>query len=158
MAVAAAVAAGAGACGGGGASLRTRVDQWASVNAFGQTVGTLLGDGQRVQVVVHEGKGPAALRTVCGVLEADASTAGGTLPTPVTQLTTDLNLAYRGYVAGASLCYGAGNPATVTRSLAAITRSDALLEQAVQLVTQLTGTVPVTTTTTIPGGGAGVGF
>lgn len=154
-AVVLAVGATVAACGGGNASLRSRVDQWESANAFGQTVGTLLGDSARVRAVVQRGQGPAALRTVCGVLEGDASTAGGTLPTPVVQLTTDLDRAYRDDVAGASLCYGAGDPATVSRALSAITRADALLEQAVQLVAGVTGTVPVTTTTTTPGGGAG---
>lgn len=139
------------------APLGAQVAQWESVSGFGSTIGTLVGDGARVVTVVHRGQGTGALKASCGVLEAAASSADATLPAPVTQLTTTLSGAFHDELAAAGLCYGAAptDRATLTHAIADVVRADAQLEQAVQLVSGLTGKVPSTTTTTTPGGGAG---
>lgn len=149
------------ACGGGSsASLSSRVSQWASANGFGSTVGTLLGDGSRVVRVVRLAQGSGSLKASCGVLETDSAKADSLLPTPDTQLTAALNGAITGDATAADLCYSAAptDTAALDRAVADITRADALLESAVQQVSGLTGHVPSTTTTTIPGGAGGDPF
>lgn len=140
--------------------LSARVAQWASGSGFGSNVGTLLGDGARIDRVVDQGQGSGALKASCGVLEDDASTADGTLPTPDTQLTSALSTAFGDDVAAADLCYDASpaDQVALARAVRDVTRADALLESAVQQYSGLTGKVPSTTTTTVPGGGGGDPF
>lgn len=142
------------------ASLPSKVAQWASGNGFGGNVGTLLGDGARVDRVVEQGQGSGALKASCGVLEDDASTADGTLPTPDASLTDALSRAFQDDAAAANLCYGASpaDQAALARAVRDVTKADALLESAVQQFSGLTGKVPSTTTTTTPGGGDGDPF
>lgn len=142
------------ACSSASASASVRLSQWVSSEAFGSSVGTLLGDGGRVIRSVELKQSAGVLRTDCGVLEDDASTAAGNLPTPDQTLTDTLQRAYRTELAAAAACYGA-SPADQERldqALKDVTSADALLEQAVQQVSGVTGRVPSTTTTTVPGG------
>lgn len=156
VSAAVALAAGLASC-SSPPSLGARVTQWVSANQFGQSVGTLLADNQRIVTVVRQGQGAGALRASCGVLESDASTADGSLPTPDTQLTAALNQAFHDEAAAANRCYGASpaEHAVLQATVRVLTRADALLESAVQQVSGITGTVPPTTTTTVPGGGGG---
>lgn len=138
------------ACSSGSTSVSARVSQWVSSEGFGASVGTLLGDGGRVIRSVELKQGAGALRADCGVLEDDASTAAGNLPTPDQTLTDTLQRAYRTELAAAAACYGA-SPADQRRldqALKDVTSADALLEQAVQQVSGVTGRVPSTTPTT----------
>ncbi len=148
---------GAAACGAAAADPGARVVQWMSTSGFGSSVGTLLGDGGHVAEVVHRHLGAGALKAWCGVLESDAASAAGKLPSPDAALTTALDRAYRADQAAATGCYGASpsDTAALARSLADVNTADAYLEQALQRVTGLTGRVPSTTTTTVPGGGGG---
>jgi hypothetical protein len=141
---------GLAACSSGSASASARVGQWVSSEGFGSSVGTLLGDGGRVIRSVELRQSAGALRADCGVLEDDASTAAGNLPTPDQNLTDTLQRAYRTDLAAAAACYGA-SPADRRRldqALEDVTSADALLEQAVQQVSEVTGRVPSTTATT----------
>lgn len=142
------------ACGSSAPTLGAKVSRWSSANGFGSTVGTLLGDGALVQRVVRQQMGSGALKAACGVLETDAATADSVLPTPDTQLTSAINGAITADATAANLCYGASaaDQASLQRAVADVTRADALLESAVQQVSSLTGQVPSTTTTTVPGG------
>lgn len=147
-------AVGLAACSNGSASASVRVSQWVSSEGFGSSVGTLLGDGGRVIRSVELKQSAGALRADCGVLEDDASTAAGNLPTPDQTLTDTLQRAYRTELAAAAACYGASpnDRQRLDQTLKDVTSADALLEQAVQQVSGVTGRVPSTTTTTTPGG------
>jgi hypothetical protein len=138
----------------------SQVAQWVSANQFGSTIGTLLADGARVERVIAEHQGTGALKASCGVLESDAGTAGGVLPTPDRQLTSTVQAAVRDELDAAGHCYGVAptDTAALTTADRDIVRADALLEQAVQEISGLTGRVPSTTTTTTPGGGGGDPF
>jgi len=137
-----------------------QVAQWVSDNQFGATIGTLLADGSRVLRVIGRHQGAGALKAACGVLESDAGSAGGVLPTPDQQLTATLQQAVTDDLQAAGRCYGAtpADGAALAAAGRAIVRADALLEQAVQEISGLTGQVPSTTTTTAPGGGGGDPF
>lgn len=148
---------GAAGCGGPAAGQRARVGQWMSTTGFGSAVGTLLGDGTHIAAAVGRHAGAGTLKAWCGVLESDAATAAGNLPSPDAALTSALDHAYQADQAAAAACYGA-SPSDVTeldRSVSEINVADAFLEQAVQHVSALTGQVPSTTTTTVPGGAGG---
>ncbi len=150
-------AVGVAGCGSSAAGPSTRVGQWMSTSGFGSAVGTLLGDGTHVVAVVRHHAGASTLKAWCGVLENDAATAAGNLPSPDAALTSVLDHAYQADQKAAAACYGA-SPSDVTeldRSVAEINVADAYLEQAVQHVSALTGQVPSTTTTTVPGGAGG---
>lgn len=137
-----------------------RVQQWVTDNDFGSTIGTLLVDGKRVETVIAGHPTSGALKAACGVLESDAGTAGGVLPTPDQQLTTTLHQAVTDDLAAAGQCYGAAPTATgvLQTSERDINKADALLEEAVQQISSLTGKVPSTKTITTPGGGDGDPF
>jgi hypothetical protein len=146
---------GLGACSGGPSGARAQVEQWVSSNSFGSSVGTLLADGGRVIEAVESNQAEGVLRTDCGVLEDDASGDAGNLPTPDQHLTSDLGQAYKADLAAANECYSshAVSPQQLERAVRSVTKADALLEQAVQQVSNDTGKVPSTTATTPSGGG-----
>lgn len=148
------------ACSGSGKGAAAQVSSWVSTDGFGSSVGTLLGDGGRVIEAVESKQAAGVLRTDCGVLEDDASTADGNLPTPDQALTDDLQQAYKADLAAANECYSSH---AVTRqrleeAVRSVTRADALLEQAVQQVSNATGKVPSTATTTSSGSDDPLGF
>lgn len=146
---------GLSACSGGHSGATAQVEQWVSSNSFGSSVGTLLADGGRVIEAVESNQAEGVLRTDCGVLEDDASSAAGDLPTPDQHLTNDLGQAFKADLAAAGECYSshAVSPQQLERAVRSVTRADALLEQAVQQVSNDTGKVPSTTATTPSGGG-----
>jgi hypothetical protein len=137
-----------------------RVQQWVTDNDFGSTIGTLLTDGTRVDKVISGHPTSGALKAACGVLESDAGTAGGVLPTPDQQLTNTLRDAVADELAAAGRCYGAAPTATAVLQTSErdITKADALLEEAVQQISSLTGQVPSTKTTSTPDVGNGDPF
>ncbi len=144
------LALGAASCGGsGGASVAGRVRTWVSSADFGGSVGALLEDSSQIQKVVRLDEGTAGLRAWCGVLEDDASTAAGHLPSPDTSVTDQLQRAYRLELAAANLCYGEPtappHPPRLTQALKDMTTAEALMEEALQEVTELDGHVPSTT-------------
>ncbi len=144
------LALGAASCGGGGGtSVAGRVRTWVSSADFGGSVGALLEDSGQIEKVVRLDEGPGALRAWCGVLEDDASTAAGHLPSPVTSVTDQLQRAYQLELAAANLCYGQPTappyPPRLTQALKDMTSAEGLMEEALQEVTELDGQVPSTT-------------
>jgi hypothetical protein len=140
---------GTASCGGGGASVASRVSAWVTSADFGGSVGALLEDSSQIQTVVRRNQGPGALRAWCGVLEDDASTAAGHLPSPVTNLTSQLQTAYRLELSAANLCYGDSTApplsSRLTTALRDMTSAEGLMEEALQEVAELDGRVPSTT-------------
>jgi hypothetical protein len=133
-----------------------RVTAWVSGSGLGQSIGTVVGDAARVRTAMAEHKSVGVLHTDCGVLLTDAQSANGELPTPDTQLTNLLSSAYAlAYDAGND-CYDSGGTNTKLLEKAAKERieAEAKLQQAVNLVAQVTGHTLSTTTTTQPDDGA----
>ncbi len=153
-----AMALGLSACAGPDetGTLVHRVQAWTSGTGFGQTVGTLYGDGQRVSAVVAERHGTGAIHTACGVLETDAGTADSNLPTPDEQLTAELSQAVELDYRAATDCYTAGatDGRLLAQSAALRSSADALLRRSVALVESITGHTVSTTTTTNPDAGS----
>jgi len=152
---------GLSACSSGSSSASAQITQWVNTNGFGSSVGTLLGDGGRIIEAVESNQAPGVLRTDCGLLEDDASSAAGNLPTPDQALTDALEGAYKADLVAANECYSshAAGAQRLKEAVGSVTKADALLEQAVQQVSSATGRVPSTTTTTSPGGdGDALGF
>ncbi len=126
-----------------------RVTSWLSASSGGTSIGTLLVDNRNVGYVIAHHNPPAAVRTVCAVLDTDAQKAIGELPTPDGALTTDLLRAYQDAAAAGADCYaGAGtDPARMARSAGERARLPSLLRTAVARITALTGRTPSTSTT-----------
>jgi uncharacterized protein (UPF0333 family) len=136
-------------------STASQVRSWDRATGLGQSIGTLLGDAGRVRAALSAHDGAGVVHTDCGVLLTDAQSANGELPTPDTQLTDLLSSGYAlAYDAGND-CYNSGGTdrALVARSDRERIEAEAKLEQAVNLVDQLTGATLSTTTTTQPGSG-----
>jgi len=157
--VAVGVALAGTACAGGEqyGSLAARVWTWATTTGVGQAVGTLQGDTARIDAALGAHAAPSVIRTLCAGLTVDAANAASNLPTPDPQLTTTLDAAYHAAAAAAADCYqgAGGDAALLARSAAERVRADAQLSAAVQRMSQLTGKVVPTTTTTQPGGSSG---
>jgi len=133
----------------------SRVAAWVTDVSIGETIGTLQGDDARIATALREHLSPNTLHAVCAVLEADASSADSTLPAPDSELTDELNNAYRAELAAANDCFnGATQPAStlLTSSVVQRNRAGALLAAAMARITQITGRTPPTTTTTSAGG------
>lgn len=131
-------------------TLQHRVRAWELGTQFGQTVGTLYGDGARIDELVQDHHGTGAIHTACGVLQDDAGTADSGLPSPDPTLTTDLNDAVQDeYQAGID-CYqaGAANTSLLHKSAALRSQADRLLKAALARADAITGVDVSTTTTT----------
>jgi hypothetical protein len=132
-----------------------QVRSWVDGTDLGQSIGTVVGDADRVRVALVEHKGTGVVHTDCGVLLTDAQSANGELPTPDTQLTDLLSSGYAlAYDAGND-CYNSGgtNETLAVRATREGIEAEAKLQQAVNLVDQLLGSTLSTTTTTQPGAG-----
>ncbi|MGH9047860.1 MAG: hypothetical protein ACRDVW_11205 [Acidimicrobiales bacterium] len=132
-----------------------RVRAWVSGSGLGQDIGTVVGDAARVRLAVDEHKDAGVLHTDCGVLLTDAQSANGELPTPDTQLTDLLSSGYALAYESGNDCYSSGgtNRALLEKATQERIQAEAKLQQAVNLVEQLTGSTLSTTTTTQPDAG-----
>jgi hypothetical protein len=131
-----------------------KMSAWVKGTAFGQTIGTLIGDNARVPKDVPNGSG--AVHAACGTLLNDAQMAYAELPTPDPDVTDLLNNAYVLEQSAANDCYNAGS--TNTRLLAQSRRegikAEALYNQVLQRIREIDGkAVPTTTTTDNSTGG-----
>ena len=131
-----------------------RVASWLSSASGGTAIGTLKVDSRNVDYVLSRHNPPAAVKTVCALLDTDAQKAIGELPTPDGTLTTDLLNAYQEAATAGSDCYdGAGTSSTLmARSAKERAHLTSLLDVAVARITALTGHPPSTSTTTSPAG------
>jgi hypothetical protein len=128
---------------------------WVKGTGLGQSIGTVLGDAARVRAAVDEHADSGVLHTDCGVLLTDAQSANTELPTPNTQLTDLLSSGYALADDAGYDCYNSGgtNTKLLARSTKERIKAEAKLQQAVNLVAQLTGSTLSTTTTTVPDAG-----
>lgn len=132
-----------------------QVRSWVKGSGLGQSIGTVVGDAARVRVAVDDHKGGGVLHTDCGVLLSDAQSANGNLPTPNTQLTNLLSAGYADAYDAGTDCYNSGgtNTALLSRATKERIEAEAKLQQAVNLIGELTGSTLSTTTTTQPDDG-----
>jgi hypothetical protein len=139
-------------------TLEQRVTAWSSATQFGQSVGTLYGDGQRIHKVIRLQRGAGAIHTDCGVLITDTGTVESNLPSPDQALTDALNSAATlDYQAGTD-CYNGGgtDQALMRKANREMDQADAALRRAVARVEHLTRARVSTTTTTNPDQGLGI--
>jgi len=136
-------------------STAAQVRSWVQGSGLGQSIGTLVADTDRVGVAVSEHKGVGVLHTDCAVLVTDAEAANGELPTPDSQLTTLLSSGYTDAYEAGNDCYASGgtDKTLLVRAERERIKAEAELDQAVQLVDQVTHGSLSTTTTTEPGAG-----
>jgi hypothetical protein len=148
-------------CGGGGgqaagqtASVSQSVSSWVSSTAAGASIETVDVDFQNIDLAIAQHDPPDALKTVCLLLTNDALTGQGNLPSPVQQLTNDLNTAYSTANTAGQNCYkGAdGDASLLKKSTAERIKAAAQLKVAYYEITSLVGQPPSTTTTTAPVG------
>jgi hypothetical protein len=134
---------------------RHQMTVWVQASQFGQTVGTLEGDAARVTKAVGRHEDIGVIHTICGVLLTDAQSANGNLPTPNSQLTDTLSVAYTLEYEAGNDCYSGGTTGTalLEKSARERSRAHAQLMRALALVDQVEGASVPTTTTTQPGGG-----
>ncbi|HVA06058.1 MAG TPA: hypothetical protein VNG12_04875 [Acidimicrobiales bacterium] len=131
-----------------------RMLEWVSGTGFGEQIGTLVADNQRVPKDVPNGTG--AVHAACGTLENDAEMANGELPAPDPQVTAWLSEAYGLEGSAGAECYNAG--ATDKKLLAQAyrdsARAEALFHQVLARIHSVDGRAVSTTTTTnnTPGG------
>lgn len=126
-----------------------RVTSWVTGSGGGAAIGTLEMDSRNVGLALSTRNAPAAIRTVCALLTNDAETAIGNLPTPDTQLTNDLNVAYEDAAAAGDDCYNgsSGNRSLLARSASERGRLVPLLATALGRIVAVTGHEPSTSTT-----------
>jgi hypothetical protein len=131
-----------------------RLQVWVGGTGFGELVGTLVADDQRVPKDVPNGTG--AVHAACGTLENDAEMANGELPTPDPQVTEWLSNAYGLEGSAGSECYTAGatNKKLLDRAYRDAAAAEALFRQVLARIHSIDGRVVSTTTTTnnTPGG------
>lgn len=122
---------------------------------MGSSIGTLVGDNQRVDAVVAEHRGTAAIQTDCQLLVSDAEAADVNLPSPDADLTQVLNEAYQLEVSAGGTCSqaGAGSTALLARSTRDRRQAQNLLDEALSRFHSLSGMTLSTTTTTSPDAG-----
>jgi hypothetical protein len=132
-----------------------QVRSWVAGSGLGQSLGTVVGDAARVRVAMDEHKAGAVLHTDCGVLLTDAQSANGDLPTPDSTLTNLLSAGYAFAYDAGNDCYNSGgtNEKLLARATKERIQAEAKLQEAVNLIDQLTGSTLSTTTTTQPGDG-----
>ncbi len=137
-----------------------RVSTWVSGAGAGSAIGEIQADNASVAKALATHSSSGAIRTVCALLSNDANAGNSNLPTPDAQLTTALEKAYEVEYSAGTDCYnGAGGNVSLLRRSANERRQGAAdLAQAVARITAVTGHVPSTTTTTVPGGNNGDPF
>jgi hypothetical protein len=131
-----------------------RVSTWVSGAGAGPAIGAIVADNASIDEALAQHRSAGIIRTACALLANDASAGNSNLPTPDSQLTTALENAYQVEYSAGNNCYsGAGGNASLLRRSANERRQGAAdLAQAVRRITAVTGKVPSTTTTTVPGG------
>jgi hypothetical protein len=127
----------------------SRVSAWISGSGGGAAIGTLKVDSANIDHALAQHQSASALKTVCALLTNDAETAIGTLPTPDSRLTDELNTAYEKAAAAGDDCYkGAqGTASLLRRSAAERAALVPLLTTAVDRIGSITGHTPSTSTT-----------
>jgi hypothetical protein len=126
-----------------------------SGSGAGAAIGQVQADARNVTFVETRHEGAGALLTACALLDDDAQTGIGNLPSPDDQLTNALDAAYLMAVRSAADCTSGvhGHAALLRRSAVERSKLAALFGVAVERVQQITGKVP-STTTTAPAGGS----
>lgn len=137
-----------------------RVSTWVSGAGAGPAIGAIQADNASVDKALATHSSSGAIRTVCALLSNDATAGNSNLPTPDTQLTTDLENAYQVEYSAGNDCYSgaAGDASLLRRSAKERQQGAADLVKAVARITAVTGHVPSTTTTTVPAGNSGDPF
>lgn len=127
----------------------TQLSGWLTTSDGGSAVGQVEADSRNIDLAIARHNTPAALRTVCALLTTDAQTAIGSLPTPDTQLTDELNSAYEDAASAGNDCYNGadGNAALLRRSASERAKLVPMLQTALDRITSITGHVPSTSTT-----------
>lgn len=147
---------GLAACGGPGQSgtPAQRVTSWVSAEGAGSSIGTVTDDIRNVDLALGHHDAPGLIRTACALLTTDASAGNSKLPTPDYQLSIDLSDAYASAYDAGTNCYSgaSGDHALLARSAKERAKATARFSAALDRIRQLTGTVPSTTTTTLPPG------
>jgi hypothetical protein len=138
-----AIVASVALAGCGTISASQALHNWATQADFLKNTTTLLGDAHQVAGQLSDAKAsPAALRTVCDVLNMDAQAANSALPTPDAQSTSLLANAYNLLGDASSVCYKSGGlPAQRVRALGYLARGVGVLLEGRARV-QAAGLVP----------------
>ncbi len=126
-----AIALAAAACGGPSATLPARLRAWQSGSLYSGDQGYIAQDIREIATGIR--KGPlVALHTACDGLGVDAANAYGELPTPDSELTTDLNDEYLSAENAAQLCSTAAtrHGGRIERYLSLIARAERNLHAA----------------------------
>jgi hypothetical protein len=145
----------AGADQQGSAAHRMKV--WVNGTSFGADIGTLVADNARIAKVAPNGAG--ALHAACSTMINDAEMANTSLPSPDPTVTDLLTKAYGLEGDAGNDCYnsGATNQTLLTKSEREGIKADALYDEVIQRIRQITGNAPVTTTTSGNSGNSGIG-
>jgi len=132
-----------------------QLSAWMANADGGAAVGQVEVDTRNIDLAVSRHNSPSALRTVCALLTNDAQTAIGSLPTPDTQLTDELNAAYEEAAAAGNDCYQGsnGNHTLLRRSASERAKLFPMLTTAVHRIESITGHTPSTSTTAPSVGG-----
>jgi hypothetical protein len=137
-------------------TLAPQLTSWVHSTQFGQTVGTLNHDNAEVTRALETHQDTLLIHTVCAVLETDAGTAEGTLPTPDSEVTDFLNTAFTTYYQAAVNCYDAGAVEPRLQARASAERAAAtvaMVHGLIRIEALLNKTVSTSTTTTPDSGG-----
>jgi hypothetical protein len=125
-----------------------RMSEWVGGTGFGEDIGTLVADNERLPKVVPNGTG--AVHAACATVEDDAEMANDELPTPDSQVSDWLYEAYGLEGTAGTLCYRAGatDPTLLARAERDTIKAEALYTQALERIASIDGRTPSTTTTT----------
>jgi hypothetical protein len=125
-----------------------RMSEWVGGTGFGEDIGTLIADNERVPKDVLNGTG--AVHAACGTLDDDAQMANDELPTPDQQVTLWLSTAYGLEGSAGTECYNAGstNKTLLARAARDATKAEMLFQRALVRIQSIDGAVVSTTTTT----------
>lgn len=128
----------------GTVSLVSATKSWVRQSQFRQNLPTLTRDvrtsASELRLRTASGND---LHTVCAVLYVDSEAANSSLPTPDSQATALLSLAYDDFGAGANKCFDAtSNPSDRTAALRWLRLGMAALSEATARVDVATGAAP----------------
>jgi hypothetical protein len=130
-------------------TLAAQVSGWLTTSGGGSSVGQVEADSRNIDLAIARHNSAAALRTVCALLTTDSQTAIGSLPTPDSQLTDDLNAAYQDGASAGNDCFNGagGNASLLRRSATERAKLVPMLRTALERIASITGHVPSTSTT-----------
>ncbi len=92
-----------GCLGGSGTNLSIKVSQWEHSASEGAAIDTVISDESRILAMLNVGSS-GGIRTDCDVLHIDAQQANANLPSPDTQITSDLGYAFGDDGSAAEAC------------------------------------------------------